>query len=176
MTILIIQMTGADVVIARFEKRRGTLAFLQGERRPLPDPFSIGGLLEGFSPSPEGEKVILSIYPSLIHARELEMPITDRRRLREVLPLELSGDMATEAEEMVFDAVSLGGGKVLAAWCRKREVSSLLDQFAAEGLEPEIITGSMLHWNLLLPPGTDSPSAVTDNRALMSALLRDLFW
>ncbi len=167
MTILIIQFSGADVVIARFEKRRGTLAFLQGVRRPFPDPLSIGGLLEGFSPSPEGEKLILSISPSLIHACELEMPITDRRRLREVLPLELAGEMAAEAEGMVFDAVPLGGGKVLAAWCRKREVSSLLEQFASEGLEPEIVTGSMLHWNLLLPPGTDALSAVTDNRALM---------
>ncbi len=167
MTILIIQFSGADVVVARFEKRRAALVFLQGVRRPLPDPLSMTGLLEGFSPSEEGEKIILAISPSLIHARELEMPITDRRRLREILPLELAGEMAADADEMVFDAVPLGNGKVLAAWCRRKEVSLLLEMFAVQGLEPEIVTGSVLHWNLLLPSGTDADSAVTDGRALM---------
>ncbi|GAM08759.1 gspL periplasmic domain protein [Geobacter sp. OR-1] len=167
MTYLIIHLTGADVVAARFSAKRKSLAFLQGVRRTLSESGGYRELLSGLDHSDGGEKVILSIPPALVHSRLLSLPITDRRNLREILPLELAGEMAVQSEEMAFDGLPLGGDSLLAAWCRTSGVASLIEELAVAGIEPEIVTCSALHWNYLLPAGTEAPSAVTDGNALM---------
>jgi general secretion pathway protein L len=166
MSILIIQLTGREVVIARFEKRRSCLVFLQGGRREMPLDAAMETLLDGFTPSSIDEKVILALHPHLLSFRELAMPISDRRRLREVIPLELAGETAAQGDELLFDAVPVGDGKVMAAWCRQRDISPLVGHLAAAGLDPEIITVSLPHWSSLIPEGNDDPTAVTDGTAL----------
>jgi general secretion pathway protein L len=167
MTYLIIQLTGQDAVIARFSLSRKTLAFLQGVRRPTPEAGAYSDLLSGFDQPEPGEKIIVAIPPALVHSRQLTLPITDRRTLREVLPMELGGEMAVPAEEMAFDGLPLGEGSLLATWSRKSSISPLIDELAAAGVEPEIVTCSMFHWNYLLPQGSEAPSAITDGNALM---------
>ena len=39
--------------------------------------------------------------------REIELPISDRRKVRDILPLELKGETAVDTDELVFDALSL---------------------------------------------------------------------
>jgi general secretion pathway protein L len=167
MNYLIIQLTGADAVVARFALRGKTLSFLQGVRRPLPEPGAFKELLSGFDQSDRGEKVILSIPPTMVYSRQISLPISDRRRLREILPLELAGELAVQSEEMIFDALPLGEDSHLAVWCRSSEIAPLIEELAASGVEPEFVTCSLLHWNLLLPEGTDIPCVVTDGKAMM---------
>lgn len=167
MTYVIIQLTGADAVVARFSLKGKVLSFLQGIRRPVPEPGNFRELLNGFDLPDGKEKVILSLPPSLVHSRHISLPITDRRRLREILPLELAGDMAVQSEDMIFDALPLGNDSLLAVWCRSSEVTQLVEEFASAGLEPEILTCSTLHWNHLLPEGTGTLRAVSDGTALM---------
>jgi general secretion pathway protein L len=124
-------------------------------------------LLSGFDLPFAGEKVILSIPPSMVHSRQISLPISDRRRLREILPLELSGDMAVQSEEMSFDALPLDGDSHLAAWCRGSEVAPIIAELLAAGAEPEIVTCSAFHWNYLLPEGVENPCVVTDGNGLM---------
>lgn len=167
MTYLIIQFTGADVVVARFYRHKGSIAFLQGVRRPLPEPGAFCELLNGFDQAEREEKVILSIPPSLVHSRPVSLPVSDRRRLRELLPLEMSGELASQSEEMVFDALPLADGTALAVWCRPSEIAPMIAELASCGMEPEIVTCSLLHWNHLLSAGTELPVAVTDANAVM---------
>lgn len=167
MTYLIVQLTGTDAVVARFSLKGKTLSFLQGIRRPLPEPGGFRELLSGFDPQNGKDKVILALPPALVHSRQLSLPITDRRRLREILPLELAGEMAVQSEGMIFDALPLGGDSLLAVWCRGSEISPLVEELASAGIEPEILTCAPLHWNHLLPEDTSTPWAVSDGKSLM---------
>jgi general secretion pathway protein L len=167
MNYLIIQLTGADAVVARFALQGKTLSFLQGVRRPVPEPGAFKDLLSGFDQPDRGEKVILSIPPTMVYSRQISLPISDRRRLREILPLELAGELAVQSEEMIFDALPLGGDSHLAVWCRGSEITPLIEELAASGVEPEFVTCSLLHWNLILPEDTDSQCVVTDAKAMM---------
>lgn len=166
MNILVLQITGRDLVLARFLTDRRQISFLQGFRRPLPENGSLVPLFESLGPRQGNERVILAVPPALVHARELTIPIADRRKLRELLPMELSGEIASSTDEMVFDAVVAGEEKVLAVWCRQRDLLPFIEQLAACGLEPEIVTASHLHWNLLLPVGAPL-TAITDGAALV---------
>ena len=167
MIVLVIQLTDSEAVIARFQRRRDSLAFLQGSRRPIPADGSLVGILDGFAAAGEEQKVILSLPPSLVYARELTMPIVDRRRAREVIALEVGNETALQSDDLLFDAIPLTEGKAMAVWCRQREVAELIDRLAAIGSEPEVVTAGHLHWNHLLPPDTAEPCAVTDGTALM---------
>lgn len=167
MNVLVIQITGTDLVLARFSGNRQQLSFLHGFRRSLPEDGSLATLLGSLGPRQGNEKVILAVPPPLVHARELSIPITDRRKLRELLPMELSGEIASGSDELVFDAVVSGEGKALAVWCRKKDVAHLVGELAGFGLEPEVVTASHLHWNLLLAPSDSDLTAVTDGSALV---------
>jgi len=167
MNLLIIQLNDTDAVVARFQRQRGALTFLQGSRRSLPDDGSLAGLLDGFDP-PQGEqKIILVLPPAMVYARELPLPISDRRKIREILPVELGGETALQAEELVFDGIPSGEGRTLALWCRRHEVAELLGRLALLGLEPEIVTAGLLAWHHLIPADTIDPVAVTDGQGLM---------
>lgn len=165
MNVLVIQITGADLVLARFSVNRQRLSFLHGFRRAMPDDGSLAPLLESSGPRQAGERVILSLPSALAHGRELSIPISDRRKLREILPLELAGEIACDAGELVFDALPAGEGRALAVWCRKSDVGRLVADLALCGLEPEVVTTAHLHWNLLLPASA-ALTAVTDGAAL----------
>ena len=167
MIYLIIHFTGTDVVVARFSQRKKALAFLQGVRRPLPESGAFRELLSGFDLAEGRERVVLSIPPAMVHSRQLSFPISDRRRLRELLPLELAGEIAVQSEEMVFDALPLGNDAVLAVWSRASEIAPMIEELASAGLEPEIVTCSLLHWHFLIPMNTEAPVAVTDGNAMM---------
>lgn len=167
MNILVIQITGTDLVLARFSANRQRLSFVHGFRRALPDDGSLASFIASLGPRQGNERVILAVPPAVVHAREISIPISDRRKLRELLPLELAGEIASASEELVFDAVVSGEGKALAVWCRRAELSHLIAEFAGCGLEPEAVTAAHLHWNLLLPQSDMEPTAVTDGSALL---------
>lgn len=167
MNLLIIQLNDTDAVVARFQRRRGTLTFLQGSRRTLPEDGSLAGLLDGFDPLGPEQKIILVLPPAMVYARELALPISDRRKIREVLPVELGGETALQAEELIFDGIPLGEGTILALWCRRHEVTELLGRLSPLGLEPEIVTAGLLAWHHLIPADTIDPVAVTDGQGLM---------
>ena len=62
------------------------------------------GVLPLRFPAAGEELIILALPSSILFLRELELPIVDRRRLREVVPLELTGETALESDELAFDA------------------------------------------------------------------------
>ena len=96
--------------------------------------------------------------------RELELPITDRAKVRELLPLELKGETAVDTDALAFDALPLGGGKFLAVWGRTKELSERIELLKGAGLEPEVVTASLFQWNKLAP--AEGTIAVSDGEAL----------
>ena len=172
MTYLIVQLTNSEVLWGRFKRRRGELAFLGGGRHPLAGEPNFAGLLKSLANSrQEGEKVVLALPPSSLFLREIDLPLTDRRKARQVLPLELKGETAIDTDELTFDAIPLADGKALAVWTRRTGVADLIRTMTEAGLEPETVSAAPLHWTeLLSPSGTTEPVAITDGEALAVSL------
>ncbi|WP_298268615.1 type II secretion system protein GspL [Geobacter sp.] len=172
MTYLILEWTGTELLASRFLQRRGEFLLQGRERRPAGDEHAFGEALRALPPPGDDCRVVLALPLSHLFAREIELPIRERRKLREVLPLELRGETVLETEELVFDGLPLEEGKVLALWGRKRELALHIAAAAAAGFEPEVVTAAPLSWGLLLPEeGGTGTVALTDGSAL--ALFRD---
>ena len=172
MNYLVVQLLRREAVVARFTGKRGALVFVEAARHPLENTHLLPPLLEGLTRDDREERVVLSLAGDQLFLRELDLPITDRRRLREVVPLQLEGETALDTDELVCDGLPLADGKVLALWGRERVVAEAIGQLREQRLEPEIVTFSACHWQHLLPTAArEGVAAVTDGEAL--ALFRD---
>jgi general secretion pathway protein L len=165
MDILIIQLKRNELILASFQPKRGGVSFLSAERHPLEGTEGeLLRILQGASLAAGEHRVVLALPPTQLFMRELELPITDRAKVRELLPLELKGETALDTDALAFDALPLANGKFLAVWGRTHNLIAYIELLKGAGLEPETVTSSMLHWNkLALPTGN---VAVTDGEAL----------
>jgi general secretion pathway protein L len=165
MDILIIQLKRQELILARFRPKKGAVQFLSAERHPLEGAEGeVAGILKGTQVTAGEHRVILALPPSMLFMRELELPINDRAKVRELLPLELKGETALETESLSFDALPMSGGRFLAVWGRNKELIEKIELLKGAGLEPEMVTASLFHWNRLAPAG--GTVAVTDGEAV----------
>ncbi|BCG45844.1 General secretion pathway protein L [Citrifermentans bremense] len=165
MDMLIVQLKRTELVLASFKPRKGGVNFLSAERHPLQGEEGELSRILKTSLIAEGEhRVILAVPPSQLFMRELELPITDRSKVRDLLPLELKGETALDTDDLVFDALPLPEGKVLAIWGHAGELSGMIETLKDAGLEPEMVTASLFHWNRLAP--AHGTVAVSDGEAL----------
>jgi len=165
MDILIVQLKRTELVLAGFRAKKGGVSFVSAERHPLEgEEGELSRILKGTSLAAGEHRVILSLPPTMLFMRELELPISDRAKVRELLPLELKGETALDTDALAFDALPLTGGKFLAVWGRVKELSEKIELLKDAGLEPEMVTASLFHWNKLAP--ASGTVAVTDGEAL----------
>jgi general secretion pathway protein L len=163
MNILVIELTGSELVTARFRKERSGLRFLDGSRQPLEPGADLAPLLPTL-PAAEREttRLILALPPSRFFFRELTLPMTDRKKVRAVLPLELKGETALESDTLLFEALPLADGRTLAIWCQQEPMAAQIARLTELGLEPEIVTVSLFAWDRLLPAGSQETLAISD--------------
>ncbi len=171
MNYLIVHVTKNESIFARFQKRRGTLVFLDASRNPLDSEHSLPALLAERGGRREDETIVLSLPPGLLFLREIDLPISDRRKIREVLPLELKGETAVDTDDLVFDGLPLEDGKVLAVWVKRKDVAESIRIMTEARMEPEFVTASLFHWQRLLPAEDSGVVAITDGEAV--AVYRD---
>ncbi|HBA88638.1 MAG TPA: general secretion pathway protein GspL [Geobacter sp.] len=170
MDILIVQLKRTELVLAGFRARKGSVSFLSAERHPLSgEEGELSRILKESSLCTGEHSVALALPPAMLFMRELELPITDRSKVRVLLPLELKGETALDTDELAFDALPLVDGKSLAVWGRVKELAGQVELLKEAGLEPEFVTASLFHWNQLAPEA--GTVAVTDGEAL--AVYRD---
>ena len=156
MGFLIIELLRRESVITRFRISGRKIVCEQSERIPAGSSADLPAFIEAAAAARrEDDTVILAVDPSLLSCREIALPLTDRRKIREVLPLELKGETACDADDLVFDSILRGDGTQIAVWGRKRELSALIELLAAAGLDPQVATASIFHWRHLLPAGDD---------------------
>ena len=154
MNYLIVQLTGTEALFARFQLKRGALVFDGASRETIDQEHPFAAMVAVVADvDRDVKRVVLVLPPGLLFLREMELPISDRRKIREVLPLELKGETAFNNEELVFDALPLESGKILAIWGKRHDLAEKIAIMTGNGLEPEIVTASMFHWNTLLPEG-----------------------
>jgi general secretion pathway protein L len=168
MDILIIEAGRRTVGFARFQKRGDTLLFQGADRRSHEGPESYAQVLNELAAGAEGgESVFLSLGPENLYFREVELPIPDRRKQREVLPLELKGETALDTDGLIFDALPAHEGRVIAVWGVEAELEARIQELKEAGLEPRIVGSSLFAWELLIPPTiADGTVALSDGRSL----------
>ena len=165
MDILIVALKSDELTLASFRPRRGGVSFLAAERHPLDGGADqLARILQGAAPTVGERRVALALPPSRLFMRELELPIMDRAKVRELLPLELKGETALDTDALAFDALPLASGRFLAVWGRVKDLAEQIELLKGVGLEPELVTASLFHWDKLAPAA--GSVAVTDGEAL----------
>lgn len=170
MDILIVQLKREEAILAGFQLKKRAVAFTSAERHPLQGGAEELPRILAAAAAKEGERrVVLALPPHELFMRELELPISDRAKVRELLPLELKGETALDTDHLAFDALPLAPGKHLAVWGRTPVLAERIGLLKEAGLEPEQVTASLFHWGKLAP--ATGTVAVTDGEAL--AAFRD---
>ncbi|MFZ4857499.1 MAG: type II secretion system protein GspL [Desulfuromonadaceae bacterium] len=165
MDYLILQPEEHRLTVAHFGVSRrstelvGAAALELNEEHSLAD--AVRHIVEKMTGSP---RIILCVPPSFFAQRSITLPLTDLRKIREVLPTQLQGDIAQSVGDLVLDVVPSGEGRFLALWARKRDISAVIGQFRELGLEPQIITS--LPFSLTAHPGLPPDCAVFDGSSL----------
>jgi type II secretory pathway component PulL len=112
------------------------------------------------------EESCLSLPLSLLNFRVIEMPFSDRKRVRELLPFEIDGLILGGSGSAVFDAHILGesGGKsrVLVVYLMKDVLRAILEGLKSSGFDPRIITSLEL---------ADAVSNATGEQEIMDRIL-----
>lgn len=110
---------------------------------------------------PEGvRETIVSVPLNKLGIRALDIPISDRGQIRDVLPFELEGMVLGDPQEMVIDAVPLTSPeegslpdekqdpnqkqRVLAVYMENEKLASLLGSLKNAGIDPRAVTSSEL--------------------------------
>ena len=171
MIIQVIQLTEHDLICARFRRSgRASLSPLSGFKLPYADHAELRALLIEHLPPATAEEIrtVLALPPALVSLRELNLPISDRRKVRAVLPLELSTETAQPEQELACDSIPLDSGTILAGWASRTVVTELIALLAEAGAEPEAVTVACLHWQLLAPDQQSGPFAICDRQAILA--------
>jgi type II secretory pathway component PulL len=112
------------------------------------------------------EETFLSLPLSLLNFRIIEMPFSDRKRVRELLPFEIDGLILGGSGSVVFDAYILGesGGKsrVLVIYLMKEKLRAVLEGLKSAGLDPRVVTSLEL---------ADAVSTATGEKEIMDRIL-----
>jgi general secretion pathway protein L len=167
MFITVIQTTSTEFILSRYQNRRGSLLFLRGVRQQLNETEnSVADLLASWQNECQGDRIVLALPPSLLSLRELDLPLTDRKKGREILPLELKGELASDNDEPVFEALPLTGGKTAAIWSKQQLLTAEINQYAEKGFDPEVATFALFSWQRLLPENCSGAVALTDGEAV----------
>lgn len=168
MELLIIEAGRHTVGFVRFLKKGRVFLFQEAKHSGPEADGSLPLFFEDLAADDVGEsKVFLSLDAENIFFRELHLPITDRRKQREVLPLELKGETAMDVEKLVFDALPLADGKVMAIWAVEADVKEKIESLREAGLEPQIVGSSLFHWHKLIPETVgDAAVALSDGFSL----------
>jgi len=165
MDYLIIRVAENHVTVARFgvsgrsTTLEGSALFEINEEQDLSAVAS--RIASGINGLP---RIVLCLPPSLFVHRIVELPLTDVRKVREVLPAQLQGEIALPVETVVFDVLRLAEGKYLALWARRTDISQAIDLFKEAGIEPAIISAEPFSWQFL--PGITTDCALFDGCSL----------
>jgi general secretion pathway protein L len=128
------------------------LTFLGGRQEEWPAGVDLATAIKELTEAPAtDERVVLVVPAAQVTMRQLQLPLTGRQQLRDILPLELKGELAQDTADLVFDALPTGSGTQLAFWLPQNALAPLLAAAAAAGCDAEIATYAPACWGALIP-------------------------
>ncbi|MBS1113402.1 MAG: ral secretion pathway protein [Nitrospirae bacterium] len=132
-----------------FEVRGNSYEIKEQKEFPLSDSHD----LPADAVSDNMETVYLSLPLSSLNFRVLDLPFSDKERVREVLPFELDGMILGGADGAIFDAVTVGKTEntyqVLAVYIEKNRLRDILAKLRVHGIDPVCITSLELKHALM---------------------------
>jgi general secretion pathway protein L len=150
--IRIVQLAEGNVTLGRFDARRGELRFLGGSSAALTNDVDLVAALQSLAEPPSvDERVVLALPPQQVALRQVQLPLTDRQKIREILPLELKGELAQDTAELLFDSLPATDGTCLAFWTSQAALSPLLTASGMAGSDAESATYAPASWGVLVP-------------------------
>ncbi len=165
MDYLILQVEEKQLLAAQFRfsghssELGGATLFELGGERSLAD--TLAQVATGVK---AGSRVILCLPPALFAMRTLQLPLDDLRKVREVLPAHLQGELPLPLDELALDVLAAGKGIFLALWARKSEISHAIELCRSAGIEPQIVSSLPFAGNYIL--GVPEDCALYDGKAL----------
>jgi type II secretory pathway component PulL len=92
----------------------------------------------------EVDEFYVSIPANFFNFRILNLPFSDREKIRKVLPIELDNLVLGGSEEIVFDIIVLGGddasADVLVVYTEKSALNKILGELAHRNIDPRVVT------------------------------------
>ncbi|HEY3309525.1 MAG TPA: type II secretion system protein GspL [Desulfuromonadaceae bacterium] len=165
MDYLIIHVEEQQVTAARFGFSGRTASLVGAAHFPLGEEQDLASVARQIAKGSNGSpRIVLCLSPALFAQRTLELPLTDLRKVREVLAVQLQGEIALPIEEAVFDALPVAEGKFLALWTKKADVARAIAVFKEAGLEPQFVSSTPFSWGFL--PGATTDCALCDGGAV----------
>lgn len=90
------------------------------------------------------ENAYLSLPLNSLNFRVIDLPFSDKDRIREVLPFELDGMILGGSEKVVFDDIIVGKSdntyQVLAVFLDKKNIREILEKLKSQNIDPVFIT------------------------------------
>ena len=165
MEYLILQAEKTRLTVAHFGVSRRSTELIGAASLELNEELSLSDAVQQIAGKMAGSpRVVLCLPPSLFAQRTVSLPFNDLRKVREVLPAHLQGDIALPVEELALGVMPVGDGQFLALWARKSDISAAIEQFREAGLEPQVV--SSLLFAVAGLPGLPADSAVCDGSTL----------
>lgn len=81
-------------------------------------------------------RVLIGLPGQVLSIRIVSLPFEDRRKIAEILPIELGGLLHMDVEDAVVGALPLGNGKAFGVAIEKRLMREYLALFSGMGLDP----------------------------------------
>lgn len=165
MEYLILQAEEKLLTVAHFavSKRSseliGAASIELNEERSLAD--AVHQIAENMTGSP---RIVLCLPSALFAQRSVSLPFNNLRKVREVLPAHLQGDIALSVEDLALEVMPTAEGQFLALWARKSDIGAAISAFREGGIEPHVVTS--LPFALAALPGVPPDSAICDGSTL----------
>ena len=155
-----------------FGARKGEYETEETGKYPVSDRFDFS--IE--KPAEEPENVYLSLPVSFLNFRLIDLPFSDKDRVREVLPFELDGIILGGTDRVLFDCVVLGSSddkyQVLAVYIDKDSIRKILTKLKSFGLDPVFVSSIELR-NILrdfMPSRLLSPEVIEEKDRISLAV------
>jgi hypothetical protein len=138
--LLFIDIKDSEIAAYIFQKRKGSYEVSEAKKIPGTDRhrFSLDGLPRDI------DTAYVSLPLSSLNYRVIDVPFSDREKIREVLPLELDGMVLGGSDQIVSDNVILGSSAntyhVLAVYVDKALIRDILDNCRSYHVDPACIT------------------------------------
>lgn len=155
-----------------FDFRKGRYEIEETAKYPVSNrfDFSIDKVTE------DVENAYLSLPLSGLNFRVIDLPFSDKDRVREVLPFELDGIILGGTDRVIFDCVVLGSSddkyEVLAVYIEKEGIREILARLKSFNLDPVFVTSIELR-NILkdfTPSRLFSPETIEDKDRISLAV------
>jgi len=124
-------------VLHTFEKINGGYSFFESREFQDNDAY-LAGLIEKL------DRVFFGMPVEDLHFRVLKLPFTDRKKVEDIIPMQLEGMVSDSIKNIVYDFLVLGKAddqyRIAVAFSLKEAVRKYIDLLSGFGVRPEVIT------------------------------------